>query len=160
METTLSLPDIGDFTDVLIVEVHVKAGDTIAVDDPLITVESDKAAMDVPSTTAGVVKELKISAGDRISEGGSIALIETGDDDPGEPVTQPASWATEPLAAPGPAPQEPAPVPAPAATPAAPQPVPPGSPSSAAFPSARCRHGRDPRRRTTTTSTRNRRRRG
>jgi len=124
VETTLSLPDIGDFTDVLIVEVHVKAGDTIAVDDPLITVESDKAAMDVPSTTAGVVKELKISAGDRISEGGSIALIETGDDDPGEPVTQPASWATEPLAAPGPAPQEPAPVPAPAATPAAPQPVP------------------------------------
>ena len=124
METTLSLPDIGDFTDVLIVEVHVKAGDTIAVDDPLITVESDKAAMDVPSTTAGVVKELKISAGDRISEGGSIALIETGDEHAGEPVTQPASWATEPLAAPGPAPQEPAPVPAPAATPAAPQPVP------------------------------------
>ena len=70
------VPDIGDFKDVEIIEVMVKAGDTISADDSLITLETDKATMDVPSPFAGVVKELKVKVGDKVSEGNLIALVE------------------------------------------------------------------------------------
>ena len=63
------VPDIGDFTDVPVIEVHVAAGDTIAAEDPLVTLESDKATMDVPAPLAGIVEELKVSVGDAVSEG-------------------------------------------------------------------------------------------
>ena len=72
----IRVPDIGNFKDVEIIEVMVKAGDTVNAEDTLVTLETDKATMDVPSPFAGVVKELKIKLGDKISEGGLIALIE------------------------------------------------------------------------------------
>ena len=71
------VPDIGDFKDVEIIEVAVKPGDTIDVDTPLITLESDKAAMDVPSPLAGTVKEVKVKVGDRVSQGSLILSMET-----------------------------------------------------------------------------------
>ncbi|MDR2450518.1 MAG: dihydrolipoyl dehydrogenase [Candidatus Accumulibacter sp.] len=72
----IKVPDIGDFKDVPIIDIAVKTGDTVAVDDSLCTLESDKATMDVPSTAAGVVKEVLVKLGDRVSEGSVIARIE------------------------------------------------------------------------------------
>ena len=71
------VPDIGDFKDVEIIEVAVQPGDAIAVEATLITLETEKATMDVPSTAAGVVRELKVSRGGKVSQGDLIALIET-----------------------------------------------------------------------------------
>jgi pyruvate dehydrogenase E2 component (dihydrolipoamide acetyltransferase) len=65
------VPDIGDFKDVPVIEVLVKAGDTVAPEDPLVTLESDKATMDVPSPAAGKVAEVKVKAGDKVSQGAS-----------------------------------------------------------------------------------------
>ena len=70
------VPDIGNFKDVEIIEVMVKAGDTVQAEDSLITIETDKATMDVPAPFSGVVKELKVKVGDKVSEGVLIALIE------------------------------------------------------------------------------------
>jgi pyruvate/2-oxoglutarate dehydrogenase complex dihydrolipoamide acyltransferase (E2) component len=65
----VKVPDIGDFKDVPVIEVLVKAGDTVKAEDSLITLESDKATMDVPSPVSGVVTELKIKVGDKVAEG-------------------------------------------------------------------------------------------
>jgi len=73
----IKVPDIGGHENVDIIAVEVKAGDTIAVDDTLITLETDKATMDVPADAAGVVKEVKVKVGDKISEGGVILTVET-----------------------------------------------------------------------------------
>jgi pyruvate dehydrogenase E2 component (dihydrolipoamide acetyltransferase) len=81
------VPDIGDFTDVEIIEVHIKAGDEIDVEDPLITLETDKASMDVPSPHAGKVAEVKVSQGDRVSKGDVIAVVEK----PGSDTEKPGS---------------------------------------------------------------------
>jgi pyruvate dehydrogenase E2 component (dihydrolipoamide acetyltransferase) len=70
------LPDIGDFEHVDVVEVLVKAGDRVAKEDSLIVLESDKATMEVPSPLAGVIREMKVAAGDQVSEGDLIAKIE------------------------------------------------------------------------------------
>ncbi len=70
------VPDIGDFEDVEIIEVHVQQGDEVAVEDPLITIETDKASMDVPSSAAGRVAELKVGKGDRVSAGDLVLLLE------------------------------------------------------------------------------------
>jgi len=70
------VPDIGDFTGVEVIEVHVKPGDTVAAEDALITLETDKASMDVPAPFAGKVTEMPIAAGDKVSEGDVIAVIE------------------------------------------------------------------------------------
>ena len=91
----IKVPDIGGHENVDIIAVEVKAGDTIAVDDTLITLETDKATMDVPATDAGVVKEVKVKVGDKISEGGVILLVETDG----------AGTAAAPAAAPAPAEQ-------------------------------------------------------
>ena len=72
----LKVPDIGGHENVDIIAVEIKAGDTVAVDDTLITLETDKATMDVPAEATGVVKEVKVKVGDKISEGGLIAVIE------------------------------------------------------------------------------------
>jgi pyruvate dehydrogenase E2 component (dihydrolipoamide acetyltransferase) len=72
---TVTVPDLGDFSDVEIIEVHVKAGDEIKLEDGLITLETDKAAMDVPSTVAGRVESVLVKVGDRVSEGSEIAVI-------------------------------------------------------------------------------------
>jgi pyruvate dehydrogenase E2 component (dihydrolipoamide acetyltransferase) len=73
----VKVPDIGDFKDVPVIEVFVKPGDAVKPEDPLVTLESDKATMDVPAPSAGVVKELKVKVGDKVSEGSVILLLET-----------------------------------------------------------------------------------
>ena len=73
----VKVPDIGDFKEVEVIEVHVKAGDQLAAEDPMITLESDKASMEVPAPEAGTVKEMKVKARDRVSEGTVILLLET-----------------------------------------------------------------------------------
>ena len=72
----VKVPDIGDFKDIPVIEVLVKVGDTIKVDDSLVTLESDKATMDVPSSVAGVVKEIRLKIGDKVSEGSVVAMVE------------------------------------------------------------------------------------
>ena len=74
----IKVPDIGDFSDVEIIEVLVASGDTVSVDDPLITVESDKASMDIPSSHAGKVVELKVAVGEKVSEGTVLLTLEAG----------------------------------------------------------------------------------
>jgi dihydrolipoamide dehydrogenase len=74
----VKVPDIGDFKDVPVIEVLVKAGDTVKAEDSLITLESDKATMDVPSPVSGVVTELKIKVGDKVAEGTLVALVKVG----------------------------------------------------------------------------------
>ena len=70
------VPDIGDFKDVVVIEVLVKAGDTVKVEQSLITVESDKASMEIPSSTAGVIKDLKVKLGDTVNIGDLLAILE------------------------------------------------------------------------------------
>ena len=72
----VQVPDIGDFKDVEIIELLVKPGDTVAVDQSLLTVESDKASMEIPSTHAGVVKEMKVGLGDKVSQGSVVLVLE------------------------------------------------------------------------------------
>jgi pyruvate dehydrogenase E2 component (dihydrolipoamide acetyltransferase) len=72
----LRVPDIGDFKDVAVIEVFVKPGDTVKLEQSLITVESDKASMEIPATQAGVVKEVKVRLGDKVSQGSLVAVIE------------------------------------------------------------------------------------
>ncbi len=81
----IRVPDLGDFDEVEVIEVMIKPGDTIALDDPLVTLETDKAAMDVPSTAAGRVAEVRVSTGDRIAKGDVIVVLEEADDDAAEP---------------------------------------------------------------------------
>ena len=75
----IKVPDIGDFTDVPVIEVFVKPGDIIKVDDALVTLESDKATMDVPASAAGMVKEVLVKLGDKIGEGTVVVRIEATD---------------------------------------------------------------------------------
>ena len=140
----VKVPDIGDFKEVEVIELLVKAGDTIKVDQSLITVESDKASMEIPSSHAGVVKEVKVKLGDKIAEGALVLLLEeSGAAAAPAPAAEPAKAeapapAPAPVAAPAPAPA-PAPVAAPApepvAAPAAPAPA-PAAPAAAAPASA------------------------
>ena len=114
----VKVPDIGDFGDIPVIEVCVKVGDTVSVDDALVTLESDKATMDVPSSVAGVVKEIKVSLGDRISQGAVVAVVETAGAAASAPVAETKPAAPDlPAAAPAEAPvvATPAPVSAPAA---------------------------------------------
>lgn len=108
------VPDIGDFKNIPVIEVLVKPGDTIKAEDSLITLESDKATMEVPSPVAGVVREMKLKVGDKVSQGTPILAVELGES------AAPAKGA--PAAAPGVA-TTPAAQPAPAPTPQAPPPV-------------------------------------
>src|SRR5438105_15619068 len=73
----VKVPDIGDFTDVPVIDLFVKAGDNVKPEDPLVTLESDKATMDVPSPNVGVVKDVKLNVGDKVSEGSVILTLET-----------------------------------------------------------------------------------
>jgi dihydrolipoamide dehydrogenase len=72
----IRIPDIGDFKDVPIIEVHVKPGDKVAVEDPLLTLESDKATLEVPCPQAGTIGEVKVKPGDKVSEGDLIVMLE------------------------------------------------------------------------------------
>jgi pyruvate dehydrogenase E2 component (dihydrolipoamide acetyltransferase) len=81
--TKVEVPDIGDFDDVPVIEILVSVGDEVAVEDPLVTLESDKATMDVPAPFAGVVKEISVSVGDRVAQGTVLMSLEGGDGDAG-----------------------------------------------------------------------------
>src|SRR5471032_3296930 len=94
----VKVPNIGDFKEVEVIELMVKVGDTIKVDQSLITVESDKASMEIPSTHAGVVKELKVKVGDKIAEGSVLLVVDAAAD-----AAAPAPAAAAPAAAPAPA---------------------------------------------------------
>jgi pyruvate dehydrogenase E2 component (dihydrolipoamide acetyltransferase) len=120
----VKVPDIGNYTNVPVIEVLVKPGDTVAKDQGLVTLESDKATMEVPSPIAGVVKELKVKLNDEVSEGTVVALIEAG----GEATATPPAKAESPK--PAPASQTPAPAsPVAEAKPAAPALVPAAEPA-------------------------------
>mgnify|MGYP005854754083 CR=1 FL=1 len=114
----VKVPDIGDFEDVAVIEVLVKPGDVVKAEQSLITVESDKASMEIPSSAAGVVKELKVALGDKVSEGSVILLLEAaGAEAAAPPAPAPAAPAPAPTpaaAAPAPAVAAPPPAPAPA----------------------------------------------
>jgi len=97
------VPDIGDFKDVAVIELLVKPGDAIKAEQSLITVESDKASMEIPSSAAGVLKELKVKLGDKVSEGSLVALLESAQATAATPAPAPA-------AAPSPAPAAATPV--------------------------------------------------
>ena len=99
MSLDLTIPDIGNFTDVDVVDVLVKPGDVIEVDAPLVTLETDKASMDVPATAAGRVTEVLLKRGDKVSKGSLIARVEAGAGAGASP--SPASPATAATAAPG-----------------------------------------------------------
>src|SRR4051812_43902849 len=145
--TQVAVPDIGDFSDVPVIEVLVTEGDAVEVDTPLVTLESDKATMEIPAPVAGVVDKLLVKLGDKVSEGTPIATIAAGNGTPaGEPpldaapaadaanadavaptadapaAEAPASASAEPAAAPasGSAPPPAAAPPAPASAPPAP----------------------------------------
>lgn len=105
----VKVPDIGDFAEVAVIELLVKPGDTVKAEQSLITVESDKASMEIPSSHAGVVKELKVKIGDKVAEGSVVLVLETA--------------GAEAAAAP-------APTPAPAAAPAAPAAAPVAAPAA------------------------------
>ncbi len=109
MPMEVKVPDIGDFSDVPVINVLVSVGDTIAAEDPLIELESDKATLEVPSPAAGKISEIKVKEGDKVSEGALILLLEAGSG--GEKAEAPAEKAPE-----APAPEK---APAPAAAPAA-----------------------------------------
>jgi dihydrolipoamide dehydrogenase len=79
--TDIKVPDIGDFDDVPIIEILVAVGDIVSAEDPLVTLESDKATMDVPAPVDGVVKQLAVQVGDRVSEGSVLMTVETADTD-------------------------------------------------------------------------------
>jgi pyruvate dehydrogenase E2 component (dihydrolipoamide acetyltransferase) len=79
--TEVSVPDLGDFADVPVIEIHVSPGDVVSDEDPLITLESDKATMDIPSPAAGTVRELRVKVGDLVSRGSPVLLLDTGGTD-------------------------------------------------------------------------------
>lgn len=106
----VKVPDIGDFKDVAVIELMVKPGDRVAVDQSLVTVESDKASMEIPSSAAGVVKELRVKLGDKVNHGSLLLLLE------GEATGTGAPAAAPPAATPAPSPSPAAAAPAPAAT--------------------------------------------
>ncbi len=144
-QVEVNVPDIGDFDDVEIIELLVKPGDTVAVDQSLLTVESDKASMEIPSSHAGVVKEMKVALGDKVKQGSLVLVLEAAEEaaaaDEAAPDAEsvaaptPAAAAEAAPAAAAAAPADAAPVhsPPPAPPPAAPSPAPAGpSPASAA----------------------------
>ena len=107
----VKVPDIGDFKDVAVIEVLVKPGDTISAEQSLITVESDKASMEIPSSHAGVVKEMRIKLGDKVSEGTLLLVLDSGE----AAAAAPAAAAAAPAAAPAAPPAAAAPAASPAA---------------------------------------------
>ena len=94
----IKVPDIGDFAEVTVIELMVAPGDTIKAEQSLITVESDKASMEIPSSHAGVVKELRVQLGDKVKEGSVVLMLEASGSAAAATVPAPA---TAPAAAPG-----------------------------------------------------------
>jgi len=109
----VKVPDIGDFKNIPVIEVLVKAGDSVAKEAPLVTLESDKASMEVPAPAAGTVRELKVKVGDKVSEGSIVLTLESAGDGAAAKAAKPA--AEKPAAAPAPQAAPPASQPAPSA---------------------------------------------
>ena len=131
----VKVPDIGDFADIPVIEIMVKPGDTVKPEDPLISLESDKATMDVPSPAGGVVKELKVKMGDKVSQGSLILLLETaGAEAAAAPATKAPAASTPAAPAAVPAPLKPAAAAAAAASASAPAPAPAAAPASGPAP--------------------------
>src|SRR5512132_1731163 len=105
--TEVRVPDIGDFKDVPVIEIMVKPGDVVKPEDPLVTLESDKATMDVPSPLGGSVQNIAVKAGDKVSEGSLILTISTGTSagDPAAMEAVAAAATSAPAAAAQPSPQ-------------------------------------------------------
>ncbi len=121
------VPDIGDFEGVEVIEIMVSAGDAIGVEDPLVSLESDKAAMEIPSPQAGTIKEVKVSIGDKVSQGDLLVTMEVSAETPAAEET-PAEEPEQPPPAPAAEPEKPA-APAPADKPAPAHRPPPVAPS-------------------------------
>jgi pyruvate dehydrogenase E2 component (dihydrolipoamide acetyltransferase) len=127
--TEIAVPDIGDYQDVPVIEVHVAAGDVVTEEDPLVTLESDKATMDVPATAAGKVQDVRVKVGDTVSEG-TVVVVVSGDG--AGPVTTPPSLVGQQEPEPETTPAAPAPAPAPAVqAPPAPAAAPAAGPAGA-----------------------------
>jgi len=122
--TAVAVPDIGDFDEVEVIEILVKVGDTVSAEQSLITVESDKASMEIPSSTSGVVKSISIKVGDKVKQGSVVLELEAAEaaaPSAPAPAPAPAAQASAPASAPTPKPipaQPPATISAPANTPA------------------------------------------
>lgn len=123
----IPVPDIGDFDGVEVIEILVAVGDSIAVEDPIASLESDKAAMEIPSPFAGIVKEVKISLGDKVSEGDPLITIEASDAAPATASTDSEAPAEESHTEETKAKPEASSAPAPAKQPASPRPSPTAS---------------------------------
>ena len=120
MATEVKIPDIGDFKDIPIIEVHVKEGDAVNADDPLVSLESDKATMEVPAPQGGTIEKLLIKIGDKVSEGTPILLLRGGDGAMTQPPTLVEQQEPKPTQQTSPVSQPPAAsAPAPASAPAA-----------------------------------------
>ena len=98
----VKVPDLGDFKDIPVIEVLVRPGDAIKAEDPLLTLESEKATMEVPAPAAGVVKEVKVKVGDKVSEGSVVLLLDS-DTAPASARAASAPAATKPAEPPPPA---------------------------------------------------------
>ena len=112
----IKVPDIGDFAEVTVIELMVKPGDTVRAEQSLITVESDKASMEIPCSHSGVVKQLKVGLGDKVKQGSLLLILEVADrtDSGSGPVAKPAA---DPMVVPAPAPSSPPPANLPPAEP-------------------------------------------
>lgn len=93
---TIAVPDIGDFTDVDVIEIHVAVGDEVDIEDTLLTLETDKAAMDVPSTARGTIESVLVKVGDSVSEGSPLVIIDAIDAPPAQPDDAPRASAEVP----------------------------------------------------------------
>ena len=108
----IQVPDIGDFKDVAVIEVLVKPGDTVKLEQSLITVESDKASMEIPSSHAGTVKDVKVQVGDKVAKGSLVAVLDATGGPTAAPAPAEAAAATASATAPATA-SAPAPAPCP-----------------------------------------------
>src|SRR5881397_1194188 len=97
----VKVPDIGDFKNVEVIEVLVKPGESVAKEQSLITLESDKATMEIPAPSSGVVRELKVKVGDKVAKGSPILVMDSKDAPQPEPAKAEKSAAEKPKAAPG-----------------------------------------------------------
>ncbi len=128
-EIAIKIPDIGDFSEVEVIEILVAPGDRINEEDPILTLESDKATMEVPSPAAGIVRELKVATGDQVSEGTLVAILESADDSSDSEVEPAGEAAVKPAEEKETANTDPA-MPPPPPEPLTPEPVPDAPPTT------------------------------
>ena len=109
----IKIPDISDFSDIPVIEIHVAVGDTVAAEDSLVTLESDKATLDIPAPVAGTVSELRVAVGDAVSEGSVIMVIDAEGGDAATPCATGGAYAAYSPAGPMPTGRPPRSIPGP-----------------------------------------------